>query len=49
MEWNEYVYHLNLLEALDPDQLVTDLGLTTEDIIAAHPEKVKAFIEDNYG
>ena len=45
----DYLYHIENLKALDPDQLVSDLGLSTEDIIEAFPAEVDDFIEREYG
>jgi len=42
-------YHLVNLEALDPDQLVNDLELTTEEILDAFGARALAFIEREYG
>jgi len=49
MDRNEYEYHYKLMEALDPDQLVADLELETEDIMVRFPTEVRRFIEENYG
>ena len=35
MNDTDIVYHMENLRALDPDQLVSDLGLTTDQILAA--------------
>ena len=45
----DYHYHIENLKALDPDQLVSDLGLSTEDIIEAFPAEVDDFLEREYG
>ncbi len=41
------VYYANL-EALDPDVLVGDLGLTTLQLLDAFPEEVEAYIEREF-
>jgi len=45
----DYNYHLDNLRELDPDQLVSDLNLSTEDIIMHFPCEVRDFIEENFG
>lgn len=45
----DYEYHYGNLEALDPDQLVCDLELTTEEILAAFSQRARDFIEREYG
>ncbi len=45
----EYIYFWNNLEALDPDQLVCDLELRSSEILAAFPQKARAFIEREHG
>lgn len=42
-------YHWENLEALDPDQLVADLGLTTEEILHAFAHVAVEFIEKEFG
>lgn len=49
MNEQDYQYHYDNLEALDPDQLVADLDLSTEDILARFPTEARRFILDNYG
>lgn len=49
MEWEDFNYHWENLEALDPDQLVSDLGLTTEEILDAFTYKARKFIEKEFG
>lgn len=49
MNDTDFVYHLSNLEALDPDQLVADLGLTTEQLLDAFGREVDAFIEREFG
>ena len=46
---DNFDYHLENLEALDPDQLVSDLKLTTGDLIGAFPNKVIEFINREFG
>jgi len=43
-----YDYYEELLSNLDPDTLVGDLGITTEDLMAAFPALVAEYIEENY-
>ena len=45
----DFRYHWDNLEALDPDQLVSDLNLTTEEILRAFSQKAGDFIEREYG
>jgi hypothetical protein len=45
----DWVYHWDNLKALDPDQLVSDLELTTEEILDAFHNKAEEFINENYG
>ena len=45
----DFRYHYENLEMLDVDQLVQDLGLTTEDIMAAFPRHVQNFIVKEFG
>ena len=49
MNDQDYNYHYENLEALDVEQLVQDLGLTTEDIMAAFPRHVQNFIVKEFG
>ena len=42
-------YHWENLVALDPDQLVADLGLTTEEIMARFYHECQEFIEKEFG
>lgn len=49
MNDTDFTYHLNNLEALDPDQFVADLGLTTEQLLDAFPLEAEAFIEKEFG
>jgi hypothetical protein len=45
----DVVYHLENLRALDPDQLVTDLNLTTDELLSAFMEEALEFLEREYG
>lgn len=46
---DEFYYHYcNLLE-LDPDQVVSDLQLTTEEILDAFPLRVAEYINEEFG
>ena len=45
----DYQYHYDNLEALDVDQLCSDLRLTTQDILAAFPQTVARFIKEEFG
>ena len=49
MDRNDYEYHYHHLEELDPDQLVCELDLSTEEILAAFPVRVREFLEKHYG
>lgn len=49
MDAIEYQYHYDTLSELDPDTLVNDLGLSSEDILARFPTEVRRYIEENYG
>lgn len=46
---NDFDYHWENLRALDPDQLVSDLGITTDQLLMYFSTQAKQFIEDNYG
>ena len=48
MKMQEYAYHWDHLEALDPDQLVGDLQLTTEQILEAFPKEAMEFIRREF-
>jgi len=43
------VYHWANLKELDPDQLVSDLNLTTEEILDAFHERAEEFIQKEFG
>lgn len=45
----DYAYHYENLRALDPDQLVSDLNLSTEDLLMHFHEEVREFIEETFG
>ena len=45
----DYAYHFNNLRELDPDQLVSDLNLSTEDILMQFHEEAREFIEKEFG
>lgn len=49
MEPQDFMYHLENLQALDPDQLVADLGLTTQQILDAFPLEATEFITKEFG
>jgi len=49
MEPQDIMYHWYNLEALDPDQLVTDLEITTEELLEAFSEQAYAFIKQEFG
>ena len=45
----DFQYHWDNLEALDPDQLVSDLNLTSEEILEAFETKARDFIMKEFG
>jgi hypothetical protein len=45
----DFMYHLENLQALDPDQLVADLGLTTQQILDAFTQEAVDFIAKEFG
>jgi hypothetical protein len=49
MNTTDFDYHMKNLRELDPDQLVSDLGLTTEEILAAFYKDAAAFIYKEFG
>lgn len=49
MNEQDFLYHLENLYELDPDQLVSDLNLTTEQIIKAFPNRVISFLKKEFG
>jgi hypothetical protein len=49
MDPNELDYHMQNLAMLDPDQLVNDLQLTSEEILDAFHHIAEAFIEREFG
>lgn len=49
MNTQEYEYHLDHLKNMDPDQLVAELDLSTDEILDAFAPQVEQFIRENYG
>jgi len=49
MDDYDHTYHWMNLRELDPDQLVSDLNLTTEEILQAFPRKAEEFNEKEFG
>lgn len=49
MNKQEYDYHYENLLNMDPDEIVGELELTSEDILNAFEWRVEQFIKDNYG
>ena len=49
MQPEDILYHWENLAALDPDQLVSDLNLTTEELLDAFTERAALFIEKEFG
>lgn len=45
----DMLYHMENLRNLDPDQLVGDLNLSTEEILDAFTLRAVAFIEKEFG
>ncbi len=45
----DWVYHWDNLKALDPDQLVSDLNLSTDDILEAFHDRAEEFIQKEFG
>ena len=45
---NDYDFYEQQLREMDPDVLVSDLELTTEELMAAVPSKVAEYIEENW-
>jgi hypothetical protein len=45
----DFKYHMDNLRALDPDQLISDLNLSTEDILMHFHEEAREFIEKEFG
>ncbi len=48
MEINKLLAHFAQLEALDPDVLVGDLGITTQQLLDAFPDEAEAYIEKEF-
>jgi len=49
MDESEFNYHLATLTESDPEYVVDVLGVTTEELIAAFPQRAANFIEEEYG
>lgn len=49
MDYMDKEYHMQNLAMLDPDQLVSDLQLTTEEILDAFEHIAEEFIEREFG
>ena len=49
MENIDMLYHYENLSMLDPDQLVSDLNLTTQEILDAFHDRAVQFIEKEFG
>ncbi len=49
MQLDDLNYYMANLMMLDPDQLVSDLNLSSEDIICAFPSEVRKFLEKEFG
>ena len=45
----DFMFHWDNLEALDPDQLVSDLNLSTEEILDAFDARAREFIYKEFG
>lgn len=45
----DFAYHMENLRMLDPDQLVSDLRLSTEDILSSFHDEAREFIEKEFG
>ena len=45
----EFAYRLGHLLISDPDDVVAWLGVTTEELVEAFPDKVDAYIEREFG
>ena len=45
----DLLYHMENLRMLDPDQLVGDLNLSTEEILDAFTARAVEFIEKEFG
>lgn len=48
MDIQEFIYHIETLRNLEPEELVADLRLTAEEIVDAFPDQVEAFIKENF-
>lgn len=49
MNAQQYDYHYENLANMDPDDVVGELELTTEEILEAFPSRVDFYIRENYG
>lgn len=49
MDESEFNYHLGTLKECDPEYVVDVLEITTEELIAAFPQRASNFIEGEYG
>ena len=49
MNTQEYEYHYDNLANMDPDELVCELDLSTEEILNRFAPEIEAHIRDNYG
>lgn len=49
MEGRVVEYYMETLSALDPDQLVSDLRIESDELLEAFSEKALLFIEREYG
>ncbi len=49
MNADDYAYHLANLRELDPDQLVSDLQLTSDELLEAFRYKADVFILTEFG
>ena len=49
MNRQEYEYHYENLLNMDPDVVVGELDLSTEDLLNAFEFRVEEYIKDNYG
>jgi hypothetical protein len=45
----ELLYHLENLQALDPDQFVSDLNISTDELLEAFQERALKFIREEFG
>jgi len=45
----DFEFHLETLREMDPDELVLELGITTDEIIDRFGYHVDKYIQDNFG